>query len=311
MVYFPSSPLKAIAARAPAATVRFADGSDRAAAVQLAAPSDVAIIFAHQWGAATLDPSLTLPDEQDQLIAAVGAATAHVIVVLETKGPVLMPWLERTAAVPQAWYPGTRGGEAIARVLFVEVTPSGRLPVTFPRDLSQLPRPALDGSGQTGGVPFPVLYSEGAAVGYKWYDKIGLTPLFPFGFGLTYTDFRFEHLTLSVDGDRVTADFDVSNTGSRAGKAVPQVYVGAPGGACESPRRLAAWSTLVPAPGATEHVRLAVPPRLWATFDAAQGWSIAAGEYQISLGSSSRDIRAVSALVLPATSLPLRWTANP
>ena len=124
----------------------------------------------------SIDTSLTLPDDQDALIAAVAAANPRTVVVLQTGGPVLMPWLDHVQAVLEAWYPGSAGGEAIANILFGRVNPSGHLPVTFPRGEDQLPRPVLEGVGHTPQQPFTVTYSEGAAVGYRWFDARGLEP---------------------------------------------------------------------------------------------------------------------------------------
>ena len=147
------------------------------------------------------------------------------MVVLETSGPVLMPWLDQSAAVLQAWYAGSGGGEAIARILFGEVNPSGHLPTTFPASASQLPRPVLDGDPKNEKVRFTVDYHEGAAVGYKWFDLKGHKPLFPFGYGLSYTTFAYSGLTAGVKGGRVHVHFTVANTGAVAGKDVPQIYV--------------------------------------------------------------------------------------
>ncbi|HEY2661757.1 MAG TPA: beta-glucosidase [Caulobacteraceae bacterium] len=309
-VYFPSSPMKAIAAQARGAAVQYADGGDAAAAARLAAQSDVAVVFVHQWTGEALDSSIILPDGQDRLIKAVTAANPRTVVVLETGGPVLMPWLDQAPAVLQAWYPGTRGGDAIARVLFGKVAPSGRLPVSYPTDESQLPRPKLDGLNVPGGQAFEVDYSEGAAVGYKWYDRQGLTPLFPFGHGLTYTDFSYGGLKAAVKDDRITVTFDVRNTGSRAAKAVPQIYVGPKAGGWEAPRRLAGWSKIELKPGEVRHVTLTIEPRLLATFDGARGWSIAAGDYEVSLGASSRDFSASAPVSLSAKALPIRLSAK-
>jgi beta-glucosidase len=193
----------------------------------------VAIVFATEWRTEGLDqPDLSLPDGQDALIAAVAAANPRTIVVLETGGPVAMPWLDKTAAVLEAWYPGARGGEAIAKVLFGEANPGGRLPVTFPASVAQLPRPKLDGSDTLdpdfmGNPPTPQTtlkadYNvEGSDVGYRWFARTGAKPLFPFGYGLSYTTFAQDGL--SVDGK--TARFTLRNTGKVAGDDVGQVYL--------------------------------------------------------------------------------------
>ncbi len=221
-----------------------------------------------------------------------------------------MPWLDQTQAVVEAWYPGTSGGEAIARLLFGEVAPSGRLPVSFPRDESQLPRPRLDGLDLPDRQAFDVDYKEGAAVGYKWYDRQGLTPLFPFGYGLTYGDFSYAGLKAAVTKNRITASFDVRNTGRRTAKAVPQIYVGPKAGGWEAPRRLAGWRKIELKPGQTRHMVVTIEPRLLATFDPAKGWSIAAGDYEVSLAASSRDLRVTVPVALAAQALPIRLPAR-
>jgi beta-glucosidase len=310
VVYYPSSPLAAIRARAPNADVQFADGADRDAAVRLARQSNVAIVFATQWTTESLDASLTLTDDQDGLIAAVARANPRTIVVLETGGPVFMPWLARTAAVLEAWYPGTRGGEAIANVLFGAVNPSGRLPVTFPRTLAQLPRPELDGVGLPARQPFDVHYREGAAVGYKWFEARNLEPLFPFGFGLSYTRFEHSALSANVDGGDLVVRFHTRNAGARAGADVAQIYVSPVEGGWEAPKRLGGWSRIELAPGAEKDVAVRVDPRLLATYDAAHRvWRIAPGRYRVQLGASSRDIRASVVVELPERTLPLAFVA--
>lgn len=303
IVYLPSPPLAAIKARLPGADVRYDDGSDPAAAARLAAQSDLVIVFANQWATEDEDVSLTLADGQDALIAAVSAANPNTVVVLETGGPVLMPWLDKAGAVLEAWFPGSGGGEAIARVLFGEVDASGRLPATFPAGLDQLPHPKLAGADAPKDRPFDVDYSEGAAVGYKWFDKNRLTPLFPFGYGLSYTQFAYSNLKAATRNGALTVSFDVTNTGTRAGIAVPQVYIGPFSAAArrgwEAPRRLAGWSKVELAPGATAHLSLTVDPRLAAVFRAG-AWRRAAGTYAVTLGNSSADAELQTQLHLQA-----------
>jgi beta-glucosidase len=208
--------------------------------------------------------------------------------------------------VLEAWFPGTAGGEAIANLLFGRVNPSGHLPVTFPRGEDQLPRPTLDGVGHTPDQPFTVTYSEGAAVGYRWFDARGLEPLFPFGHGLSYTSFGYEGLSARAVDGTLSVSFTVRNTGRVAGSAVPQVYVGPAAGGWEAPRRLGAFAKLPLAPGESRQVTLSVDPRLLATFrDGA--WHIAAGTYQVSLGASSRDFAQDVVVDLPARTLPVGW----
>jgi beta-glucosidase len=288
MIYDPSSPLAAIRAMAPKAEVRFDDGRYAGSATALAKWADVVIVFGTQWMIEGDDaPDLSLPDGQDALIAAVAAANPRTVVVLETGGPVAMPWLTQTAAVVEAWYPGARGGEAIAAILFGTINPSGHLPLTFPRNMEQNPRPAIPGLGLPPGHVFDVPYTEGSAVGYRWFAAKDETPLFPFGFGLSYTDFTYANLTVT-GGSSVTVGFDVTNAGSLAGAAVPQIYLTTmPGG---GELRLIGFSRVTLAPGETKHVSVTADPRLLAHFDsAAHGWRIEAGTYRIVVGRFAGD----------------------
>ena len=286
MVYYGSSPLRALAERSHA-RIRYDEGTDVKAAVRLARYSDVVIVFAQQWNAEGWDGTLELEGHQDALITALAGVNPRVVVVLETGGPVLMPWLGRVGAVLEAWYPGSSGGEAIARVLSGEVDPSGRLPLTFPRSAQQLPRPALDGYPEKPHARITVDYDvEGAAVGYKWFDRRHLEPLFPFGHGLSYSRFSASGLTARVQGNRVSVHFRTRNTGARAGKDVAEVYASAPGpeAGWEAPRRLAAFKKLALDPGASADTDLDIDARLFATYDAAaKHWIIAAGDYGVLL----------------------------
>jgi beta-glucosidase len=292
MVYVPSSPLRAITAEAGGAQVGYLDGSDIAAAVRAAAQADVVIVFTHQWMAEMIDaPDLSLPDDQDRLIEAVAGANARTVVVLETGGPVTMPWLDRTAAVIAAWYPGTRGAEAIAGVLFGRVNPSGRLPMTFPRDESQLPRPKID-TGAT------VSYHEGADVGYKWFDRRNETPLFPFGHGLSYTTFSYLNLTARISGTTLSLGLDVTNAGTRAGIDTPQFYLRCPGEDGFA-IRLVGWGRVALQPGETGHVEASVDPRLLARFDAAANdWKVAARTCTVQAGADARDAALRTSVML-------------
>jgi beta-glucosidase len=297
-----SSPLEAIRAAAPNAQVTYLDGKDPVAAAAAAKDADVAIVFAWHWQTEAQDASsIVLPENQDALIEAVAAANKNAVVVLETGGPVLMPWIDRVGAVLQAWYPGQRGGQAIARLLLGEVNPSGRLSMTFPLTVDQAPRASAPGfaeqaaiddarrAGQTAGPikSFPVKYVEGAAVGYRWYAQQKLRPLYPFGYGLSYT--RFDYANLKVeDGDGLKVSFDVTNTGKVAGADTPQLYVTA--GARRPMLRLAGFRKVDLAPGETRRVSLTVEPRILADYDAAQrGWTIAAGSYPLYVGRHAGD----------------------
>jgi beta-glucosidase len=301
--YQRSNPLKAIRKRAPGAEVVFRHGNYLEDAVAAARGADVAIVFANQWTTEGYDvPGLSLPNRQDVLIEAIAAANPNTIVVLQTGGPVFMPWLSKTAAVLEAWYPGGDGGEAIASVLFGETNPSGRLPVTFPASLSQLPRPVLDGSdlepdflgrppkpGMTLSVNYDI---EGSDVGYRWNARQGYTPLFPFGFGLSYTTFAHSDLTIKS----LTANVSVKNNGQRAGADVPQLYlVRRPDGA---KRRLVAFRKVTLAPGEKQTVSMSIDPRLLADWRDGK-WQLRGGLYEFAVGSSSDQLGPRISVRLP------------
>ncbi|WP_342113541.1 beta-glucosidase family protein [Pseudoduganella sp. OTU4001] len=289
IVYLPSSPMQALAKRLKAKFV-YHDGKDAAAAAKLAASSDLAIVFATQWTAESLDQAdLKLPHGQDDTIAAVAAANQRTVVVLETGTPVTMPWLGSVGAVLEAWYPGSAGGEAIARVLTGEVDASGRLPATFPQSEAQLPRPVIDGTGLKEDVRFATDYNiEGAAVGYKWFDKKNLKPLFAFGHGLSYTTFHYEGLQASASNGTISVSFKVANSGAREGKAVPQIYVSKIGAGWEAPKRLGGWDKLALKPGEARSTRVEIDPRTLAVFDSRRGkWKIAAGDYLVTLAEAA------------------------
>ncbi len=309
IIYFPSSPLKALAARTKADVV-YHDGKDVAAAAKLAASSDIAIVFGTQWTAESFDvPSLALPDGQDRLIDAVAAANGRTVVVLETGGPVTMPWAGKVAAVLAAWYPGSAGGEAIARVLTGEVDAAGRLPATFPVSENQLPRPKIDGDPASKTGRFKTDYNiEGAAVGYKWFEKTGRKPLFAFGHGLSYTTFAFDGLAARAAGKGdVAVTFAVKNTGTRAGYAVPQVYAAAkPAAGWEAPRRLAGWDKLLLQPGERRDVTVTVPARMLAVYSTKAGaWKVAPGDYTFTLATASDAPVASSTVKVGAATIPV------
>jgi len=309
VVYHPSSPLRHIQALAPNAKVVYDDGLDPARAARVAAQADVALVFATQWiGEANDATSLALPDNQDKLIDSVAGANARTVVVLETGGPVAMPWVAKTPAVLEAWYPGTSGGEAIARVLFGVVNPGGHLPATFPVSEQQLPRPKLDGDPKQPDQQFTVEYKEGAAVGYKWFDKQGLTPLFPFGHGLSYTTFSYAGLASQVKDGRLHVRFKVTNTGNVAGKDVPQVYVSPLSAKWEAPKRLAGWDKVALQPGESKEVDVVVEPRILGMFDEkSKTWRIAKGKYKVVLAEDAAGKNATSVTVdLPASTLDVR-----
>ena len=298
-VWHPSSPLKAIRAKAPNAKVDYDPGTDFAAAAKLAAVSDVAIVFVNQHTTEGRDvPNLSLPDNQDQLVSQVAAANPHTIVVLETGGPVLMPWIDNVSAVLEAWYPGIRGGEAIANILFGEVNPSAKLPVTFPKSEADLPHPAIP---ETSPPASEINYTEGLKVGYKWFDAEGKEPLFPFGFGLSYTTFSYSGLK-TTPGKGTQVSFKVTNTGERAGAEIVQVYVSLPASAGEPPKRLVAWDKIQLAPGETKAVSLRLDPHYLSIFNVDKDdWELVPGEYKVYVGGSRGTRPSPGQCVSPVT----------
>ncbi|MCI4589558.1 glycoside hydrolase family 3 C-terminal domain-containing protein [Sphingobium sp. BYY-5] len=298
-LYMPSSPLKALRTALPNANIEYVSDYTPEIAAAQAAKADMVIIFGTKWQTETLDAgSLSLPQGQDDLIAQVAAANPRTVVVLETGNPVDMPWLDKAAAVVEAWYPGQEGGTAIADVLTGKVNPSGRLPVSFPRSLDQYPRKDLPGLGLPDKTPIEVRYDEGADIGYRAYAKSGDKPLFPFGFGLSYT--RFGHSALRVTpGATVKLNFTVRNDGDREGADVPQVYLVSRNGA--KLQRLVGFQKLVLKPGESRAVTLTVDNRLLADWKDG-GWSIAGGSYGFALGKDAETLDAASVVKLPAKS---------
>jgi beta-glucosidase len=290
IVYIPSSPMAALMGHLPQTPFKYLDGSDAAAAAKEAAKSDVVLVFATQWSTEDVDHPMNLDGNQDELIRTVAAANPNTVVVVESGNPIFMPWADQVAGIVEAWFPGSGGGEAIARVLLGEVDASGRLPATFPASLDQFPQPTLPGAGLKDGTPFVINYPEGAAVGYKWFDKKNLKPLFPFGYGLSYTQFAYSDLGAAVVDGKLTVHFTVKNVGSRAGKDAPQIYVSPKNGGWEAPKRLAGWSKVSLAPGASSAVTLTVDPRLLSVHD-GKGWKLSEGPFVVSLGASSADIK--------------------
>ncbi|MDB5475988.1 MAG: glycosyl hydrolase [Phenylobacterium sp.] len=297
------SPLKGLQAAAPGAQVSFDPGTDPAAAAAAAKGADVAIVFATHWVSEAYDArDLSLPDNQDALIAAVAAANPHTVVVLESGVPNLMPWLDQVGAVVEAWYPGGRGGEAIANVLTGKVAPSGRLPITFPAALAQLPNPALPGADLPNETtPFDIRYPEGSDVGYRWFARQGAKPLFPFGYGLSYSAFRYSGLKVA-GGKTVTASFTVTNTGPRAATDTPQLYLKSEPRRAQ--QRLIGWSRVTLKPGESRTVTLAADPRLLANW-ADHGWRVDPGSYALFVGSDAMTpVLAGSAKVMAASLKP-------
>ncbi len=300
-VWFPTSPLKAVSAKVPGASVQFDSGTNSESAAELAKKSDVAIVFAHQWTSEGMDlPSLSLPDYQDGLIEKVAAANQRTIVVLETGTAVTMPWLDKVSGVVEAWYAGSKGADAVASILFGDVNPSAKLPMTFPRSEEDLPHaqvatPAPGAKGVGEGMrpgeakaTFSVHYDEGVRVGYKWYDAENKPVLFPFGYGLSYTTYSYSGLKVTPGAETKVA-FTVKNTGSRVGAEIAEVYAALPASAGEPPKRLVGWSKVRLNPGESREVSVTVDPKYLSIFDeAADGWKLVAGSYSFMVGGSSQ-----------------------
>jgi beta-glucosidase len=205
--------------------------------------------------------------------------------------------------VLESWYGGQEQGNALADVLFGDVTPSGKLPVTFPR--SDQGTPVSSPEQYAGRDDFIAHFSEGLAVGYRGYDQFGIEPLFPFGYGLSYTSFAYDRLHVepeTTDGTRpIQVNFTLSNTGTRAGAEVAQIYLGLPASTGEPPRRLVGWAKVELEPGETREVTVTLDPKAtshplsyWNV--ETNGWEIASGDYQVYVGASSRDIRLTGTL---------------
>jgi beta-glucosidase len=259
-------------------------------AAAAAKKADVALVFVSDVTSEGMDRStLALPADQNELIATVAAANPRTVVILNTSGAVLMPWLNKVASVIEAWYPGQQDGTALARLLFGDANPSGHLAETFPASDSQGPAKTTK---QFPGDGTNVYYDEGIMVGYRWYDNSGEQPLFPFGHGLSYTTFTIRDLRLQPDrAGAVTATVKLTNTGRRTGAEVVQLYLSSPASAQEAPRQLKAFKKVEVAPGKSRTVTLQLDRDAFASWDdASSDWTIHAGTYTISVGHSSRDL---------------------
>ena len=289
-IWFPTSPLKAIEARAPHAKVTYDPGADPEAAAAAAKGADVAIVFAYQWESEGMDlPSLALPHyrlgdqdvDQNAIVAAVAKANPHTVVVLESGSPVTMPWVNEPAAIMEAWYGGSDGADALGNVLFGTVNPSGKLPNTFPLNDADLPHPTI--------VKPPVNrdYDEGVKVGYKWYDAEHKPVLFPFGYGLSYTTFGYSGLKVDTGGT-VKVTFTLANTGARTGKEIAEVYAALPDSAQEPPKRLVGWSKVELKPGERKPVTVEIERKYLSIWDVDKhDWSLVPGQYKFMVGGSS------------------------
>jgi beta-glucosidase len=306
-IWFPTSPLRAIKAEVPHANVQYNPGTDPDSAAALAKTADVAIVFAYQWESEAMDlDNLSLPEHQDDVIGKVAAANPHTIVVLETGSPVTMPWADQVSGILEAWYGGSRGAEAVARVLFGKVNPSGKLPVTFPRSEADLPhpnivKPPVESTTRGGdpdawkkiapGLPaFQITYDEGLKVGYKWYDAEQKPVLFPFGYGLSYTSYSYSDLKVTP-GKSVHLSFRVTNTGNRDGSEIAEVYTALPESAGEPPKRLVGWSKVKLAAGESKEVAIEVDPEYLSIFNVERdAWQLVSGDYTFLVGGSSQNL---------------------
>jgi beta-glucosidase len=320
------APITGITQRATANgdVVTYTDGNSQADAIAAASTADVAIVFAGDGESEGVDrPDMTLSNakfcviggcapygsgNQDEMIKAVAGANPNTVVVLTTGGPMLMPWLGQVKSVLQAWFPGQEEGNAIAALLFGDVNPSAKLPQTFPKSQADLPtktQSQYPGVNDKSGVPHAA-YSEGLKVGYRWYDSQGIEPLFPFGFGLSYTSFSLSGLQVKAAGGGATGatvSVAVKNTGSRAGAEVPQLYVGLPPSTGEPPKQLKGYRKVPLQAGESRTVTMTLGQRAFSYWGTG-GWTVAKGCYRIMVGSSSRDIAQQKVVSVGGASCP-------
>jgi len=305
-------PVRALAKNFPAGKVTYVSGDDLAEASEAAKRADIAIVFAYQWESEGMDlKSLDLSDDQNKLIETVAAANPKTVVVLETGSPATMPWVDKVAGVVEAWYPGIRGAEALANILTGRVNPSGKLAITFPHSDADLPhpsllmpppesqphRPAAGGDISAfmaqmakGLPPFQTYYDEKLKVGYKWYDAEKKPVLFPFGFGLSYTNYAYSGLKVTP-GDSTAVSFTVKNSGKRPGTEIAQVYASLPDAAGEPPKRLVGWTRIELAPGESKQVSVPVDhDRLTIYDEESDSWKLVPGQYVIRVGTSSQSL---------------------
>lgn len=303
-------PLKGIRSRAGNLEVTLDDGSDLAKATALARRSDAAIVMVGQINTEGQDHPLELGGNQDNLVEAVAAANPRTIVVLKTGSAVLMPWVDKVPAILEAWYPGEEDGNAVADVLFGAVNPSGKLPITFPAKLEDLPANTPEQYPGVGGV---ARYSEGVFVGHRHYDEKNLAPLFPFGHGLSYTSFAYQNLrvsssTVDFGGERpdpITVDVEISNTGRMSGAEVVELYVGMPSNpVAQPPKQLKGFQKVRLQPGESSHAQFNLDARSFSYWDVhSHEWQVAFGTYKIMVGSSSRDIRLETTVEVRGTAI--------
>ncbi len=301
------APLDGITARAAVdgISVVFNNGSDLNSAAETAAEADVTIVFGYYLEGEGRDrPHLSLDhvsldDTGDELVSAVAAANPNTIVILQTGGPVLMPWIDDVKGIFEVWYAGQEMGPAIAALLWGDVNPSGKLPQSFP--ISEDDLPTAGSEAQYPGIEDAegirqVDYAEGMEVGYRWYDAQGIAPLFPFGYGLSYTTFEYSHLQVTprrVQSDKeIRVNFRVTNTGPVAGAEIAQVYLSLPDGLGEPPKRLVGWEKMTLEPGKHKNITVAIDPTsaahplsYWNM--SSESWVTEPGTYTVHVGPSS------------------------
>ena len=283
------------------------------AAVAAARAANLAVVFVSKFESEGSDlADISLSADQNQLVTDVAAANPNTVVVVNSGSAVTMPWAGSVRAIIESWYPGQEFGNAIAALLYGDVNPSGKLPVSFPAALANVP---ANTTAQWPGQNNTVQYSEGLKVGYRWYDSQNIAPAFPFGYGLSYTSFGYANLAVGTPdaNGNVAVSFDVTNTGTRAGAEVAQVYVGQPATTGEPPKSLRGFSKVSLNPGQTQRVTVTLDQRSFQYWNGA--WTNATGSNQILVGASSRDIKLTGSVTLGGsgglTVLPRTgWTAT-
>lgn len=306
------APLDSITDRAAAngSSVSYNDGSDLSAAASAAASADVVVVFGYYKEGEFADrANISLDGNGDALISAVSAANPNTVVVLQTGGPVLMPWLGSVKGVLETWYPGEQMGPATAALLFGDANPSGKLPMTFPKSMADLPTagspaqyPGVFADGSTtrpaGSLEIrQVEYSEGLKVGYRWYESEGIEPLFPFGYGLSYSQFAYDKLqttpTTTNGSKEIRIRFRLTNTGTVAGTETAQAYIELPSTTGEPSKKLVGWQQVTLKAGESRNVQITLSPddladlHLVQYWDAdTKEWTTANGTYEVSVGGS-------------------------
>ncbi|MEO8623681.1 MAG: glycoside hydrolase family 3 C-terminal domain-containing protein, partial [bacterium] len=306
-------------------TVVANDNANLGAAVAAARVADVVIVLAGTISEEGRDlASIALPNNQDAIVTAVAAANARTVVVLKDNASALLPWIDAVPAVLESWFPGQADGDVTAHLLFGLATPSGRLPVTFPKVATDLPVttarqwPGVDSSGKSPRIDaagmgvasagsYTVEYSEGLQIGYRSFDARAVAPLFPFGHGLTYTTFAISDVSVNprvADGVQpITVELTVRNTGHRRGAEVPQVYIAFPSSAAEPPKRLVGFEKVWLDAGQKRRVRITIDPRAanhpLGTWDTgAQAWVTPNGDYRVHVARSAGDVVATNTITI-------------